>query len=106
VDKNLINASYTLGHGVLETAVRVISPLARRGIIAGAVLAFARALGEFGATLMVAGNIPGRTNTMPIAIYSKVSSGDWSKAHLMVIIFTILSGLVLYTSNKLGKRIF
>jgi len=106
VDKNLINASYTLGHGALETAVRVILPLARRGIIAGALLSFARALGEFGATLMVAGNIPGRTDTMPIAIYSKVSSGDWSKAHLMVIIFTVLSGLVLYTSNKLSKRIF
>jgi molybdate transport system permease protein len=55
---------------------------------------------------MVAGNIPGRTDTMPIAIYSKVGSGDWSKAHLMVIIFTVLSGLVLYTSNKLSKRIF
>jgi molybdate transport system permease protein len=106
VDKNLINASYTLGHGALETAVRVIVPLARRGIMAGAVLSFARALGEFGATLMLAGNIPGRTDTMPIAIYSTVSSGDWSKAHLMVIIFTVLSGLALYTSNKLSTRIF
>jgi molybdate transport system permease protein len=106
VDKDLINASYTLGHGSLETAVRVVLPLARRGIIAGAVLSFARALGEFGATLMLAGNIPGRTDTMPIAIYSTVSSGDWAKAHLMVIIFTVLSGLVLYTSNKLSKRTF
>ena len=58
VDRNLINASYTLGHSEFETAVRVILPLAKRGIVAGAVLSFARAMGEFGATLMIAGNIP------------------------------------------------
>jgi molybdate transport system permease protein len=104
VDRNLINASYTLGHSELETALKVILPLSKKGIIAGAVLSFARALGEFGATLMVAGNIPGRTNTMPIAIYSLASSGDWSKANLMVAFFTVISGLFLYIANRLSKR--
>jgi molybdate transport system permease protein len=61
VDRNLINASYTLGHSELETALKVMLPLSKKGIIAGTILSFARALGEFGATLMVAGNIPGRT---------------------------------------------
>jgi len=105
VDKNLINASYTLGHSEFETTLRVILPLAKKGIIAGAVLSFARALGEFGATLMLAGNISGKTDTVPLAIYSLASSGEWSRANLMVIFFTLLSGLFLYCANKLGKRI-
>lgn len=104
VDKNLINASYILGRSEFETALKVILPLSRKGIIAGAVLSFARAIGEFGATLMIAGNIPGRTNTMPIAIYSQASSGEWSEANLMVLLFTALSGLFLYAANKLNKR--
>jgi molybdate transport system permease protein len=104
VDPNLINASYTLGHSELETALKVILPLSKKGIIAGTILSFARALGEFGATLMVAGNIPGRTNTMPIAIYSLASSGDWSKANVMVIFFTVISGIFLYIANRFSKR--
>ena len=58
--------------------MKVILPLAKRGIVAGTVLSFARAMGEFGATLMLAGNLPGRTDTMPIAIYSLAGSGEWS----------------------------
>ncbi len=106
VDRNLINASYTLGHSEFETAMRVTLPLAKRGIAAGAVLSFARAMGEFGATLMVAGNIPGKTDTMPISIYSHASSGDWSKANLMVIFFSLMSGLFLYIANRFSKRLF
>ena len=79
-------------------------PLAKKGILAGAVLSFARAMGEFGATLMVAGNIPGKTNTMPLAIYTSASSGDWSKANVMVIFFSLLSGLFLYIANQFAKR--
>jgi len=104
VDKSLINASLTLGHSEFETALRVVLPLAKKGILAGAVLSFARAMGEFGATLMVAGNIPGKTNTMPIAIYTSASSGDWSKANLMVIFFSLMSGLFLYIANQFTKR--
>jgi molybdate transport system permease protein len=104
VDENLINASYTLGHSESKTAIKIILPLSRRGIVAGTVLAFARAMGEFGATLMLAGNIPGKTDTMPLSIYSHASSGDWSKANIMVIIFTIISGVFLYITNRFTKR--
>ncbi len=105
IDKNLINASYTLGHSEFETTVRVILPLAKRGIMAGTVLSFARALGEFGATLMLAGNIPGKTDTMPLAIYSLAGSGEWSQANGMVILLTLMSGLFLYFANRYSKRI-
>jgi len=105
VDQNLIKVSYTLGHGEFKTFFKVILPLSRKGIIAGAVLSFARAMGEFGATLMVAGNIPGKTNTMPIAIYTSASSGDWSKANMMVVFFTLVSAAFLYIANKLSKKI-
>jgi molybdate transport system permease protein len=104
VDRNLINASYTLGHSKWETALRVILPLAKKGIIAGAVLSFARAMGEFGATLMLAGNIPGRTDTMPIAIYSMASSGELSRSGAMVIFFTAISGTFLYIANLYSRR--
>jgi molybdate transport system permease protein len=105
VDKNLINASYTLGHSEFETILRVILPLAKKGIMAGAVLSFARALGEFGATLMLAGNIPGKTDTMPLAIYSLAGSSEWSQANGMVILLTLMSGLFLYLANRYSKRI-
>lgn len=105
IDKELIYASYTLGHSELETAFRVTIPLAKKGIIAGAVLTFARALGEFGATLMFAGNIPGKTTTMPLAIYTAMASGDYIKAHLMALFFTVISGFCLYIANKYGGAI-
>jgi molybdate transport system permease protein len=105
VDKNLVNASYTLGHSEFDTALKVILPLAKRGIVAGTVLSFARAMGEFGATLMLAGNLPGRTDTMPIAIYSLAGSGEWSQAHLLVLLMTAMSGVFLYIANRYTKRI-
>jgi len=104
VDKNLINASYSLGHSELETVFKVILPLSRKGIIAGVVLSFARALGEFGATLMIAGNIPGRTDTMPLAIYTLANSGEWSTANFMVLFLTLISGFFLYITNRVGMR--
>lgn len=104
IDRNLIDASHVLGHSPLETLFRVIIPMAKKGIIAGLVLSFARALGEFGATLMVAGNIPGRTNTMPLSIYSMANSGEWSKANLLVLFFTFISGAFLVIANKFSKR--
>lgn len=104
VDENLINASYSLGHSELETAVKVILPLSKKGMLAGVVLSFARALGEFGATLMIAGNIPGRTDTMPLAIYSLANSGEWSSANFMVLFLTLISGFFLYITNRYGMR--
>jgi molybdate transport system permease protein len=104
VDQNLVKVSYTLGRGELKTFFKVILPLSKKGMIAGAVLSFARAMGEFGATLMVAGNIPGKTATMPIAIYTSASSGDWAKANGMVLFFTLVSAAFLYIANRLSKR--
>lgn len=102
VDNRLVQASYTLGHSELSTFFRVILPLSRRGVIAGTILAFARALGEFGATLMLAGNIPGRTDTMPLAIYSDVATGEWNRAWVMVVLFALMSAVFLYAANKLS----
>ena len=103
VDRTLLDASFTLGHSELWTALRVTLPLARRGIAAGAVLSFARAAGEFGATLMLAGNIPGRTSTMPLEIYGAVASGEWGRAHSLVLLFTGMSVLALYEANRLTR---
>ena len=75
-----MNASYTLGRGELYTVAHVVLPLSSRGIMAGATLAFARAMGEFGATIMVAGNMPGHTTTMPITIYTETMDGSWGSA--------------------------
>jgi molybdate transport system permease protein len=105
VDQELIDASYTLGRSETETAVRVVLPLARKGIIAGLTLAFARALGEFGATIVVAGNLPGRTNTMPLEIYNELVYGQWGRALGMVLFFTALSGVIIYVANRLGKGV-
>jgi molybdate transport system permease protein len=74
IDTRLEQAARTLGAGPVETFRRVSLPLARRGIIAGSVLAFARSLGEFGATVMIAGNIPGETQTIPLLIYTQSNS--------------------------------
>ena len=104
IDRNLVSASYTLGHSEFETFLKIILPLSKKGILAGTVLSFARAMGEFGATLMIAGNIPGKTDTMPLAIYTSASSGDWSAANVMVIFFTLISGSFLYIANRFSKR--
>lgn len=101
LDPALLDASSTLGRGELETAWHVVLPLAKRGIIAGLVLSFARALGEFGATIMVAGNIPGSTNTMPLEIYNAVVYGDWGTASALVLVFTLVSGLMMLLANRL-----
>ena len=102
IDIKLIQASYTLGHSELTTFFRVVLPLSRRGLIAGTILAFARELGEFGATLMLAGNIQGKTDTMPLAIYADVATGEWNRAWGMVLLFTLMSAAFLYAANKLS----
>jgi molybdate transport system permease protein len=84
----------------------VTLPLARRGIAAGALLAFARAMGEFGATLMVAGNLPGKTQTLAAAVYEAVQAGESFQANLLVAVTTVLGLSVLYGSGKLLKNPF
>ncbi|MBX3282293.1 MAG: molybdate ABC transporter permease subunit [Acidobacteria bacterium] len=102
VDPQYEMASFTLGKGRIATFLRVTLPLARRGIYAGLVLAFARALGEFGATLMIAGNIPGRTQTMPLAIYEAVASGNERQAQLLALVLTGVSIAAVYFTNRLS----
>ena len=104
VDRDLEKAAWTLGRSEWRTALEVTLPLARNGILAGLVLAFARALGEFGATLMLAGNIPGRTTTVPLAIYTAVQTGEETMALALVAILTVLSCLVLVVAGRLGAR--
>ena len=96
-------ASYTLGKSEFATFLRITLPLAKRGIVAGLVLSFARALGEFGATLMIAGNIPGKTQTMPLAIYEAVTSGDDQTAQILALILTAISILAVYLTNKITR---
>lgn len=104
VDQNLEKAARTLGARELRVFFTITLPLALHGIVAGLVLAFARSLGEFGATLMIAGNIPGKTQTMPIAIYFANEAGDTGQASILVIIMTVFSFLVIYGLNRWGKR--
>lgn len=101
VDPQLERAARTLG--LSETAVffRVTLPLAARGILAGALLAFARALGEFGATLMIAGNLPGRTQTLSVAVYAAVQAGDDSTANVLVLVTSITCVVVLLAAGRL-----
>jgi molybdate transport system permease protein len=91
VNPNLLDAARTLGASEWRIFCRVLLPMAAPGVLAGTVLAFARAMGEFGATLMLAGNIPGRTQTMPIAIFSAAEGGDMRVAFLWVSLIVILS---------------
>lgn len=104
VDRDLEKAAYTLGRSEWRTALEVTLPLARNGILAGLVLAFARSLGEFGATLMLAGNIPGRTQTVPLAIYTAVQTGEAGEVLVLVGVLTVLSCAVLVAAGRLGAR--
>lgn len=94
----------TLGLSPWQVFWRVTLPHARRGVAAGLVLAFARALGEFGATLMFAGNIPGRTNTMPLELYAAYQSGSDEQALFYVVVMVALSVAVVYASGRLANR--
>ena len=113
IDKNLINAAKTMGVSDIKIFFKIVVPLAWPGIAAGTVLAFARSLGEFGATLMIAGNIPGKTQTIPIAIYFSAEGGDMKSAMTWVmIVFTIsLSTMILmnywgeFQKKTTGKNI-
>lgn len=104
VDKGLIEISYVLGKGEFRTFFMVLLPLAWRGIASGLILAFARAMGEFGATLMLAGNIEGKTNTVPLTIYSLATSGREGEAHVLALVFTVFCFIFLYILKKLGHR--
>jgi molybdate transport system permease protein len=104
VDRTLEAAARTLRQSSWSVFVRVTLPLAGPGILAGTLLAFARAMGEFGASLMVAGSIPGKTQTLSMAIYDSVQAGQDDTALVLVLVTSVLSVSVLLLSNRLFGR--
>ena len=99
IDQNLLNAGRTLGMSEPELFLRVILPNSLPSVMAGTILAFARALGEFGATIMLAGNIPHKTQTVSIAIYSAVQAGDWETAYRWTGIIICISFVTIVLMN-------
>jgi molybdate transport system permease protein len=104
IDPNLIHAGRTRGISEKNIFFRIVLPLALPVVASGAVLSFARALGEFGATLMIAGNIPGKTQTMPLAIYMAIQGGNRSEAILWVGILILLSIIMILTMNYFSRK--
>jgi len=105
VDAGLEEVARTLGHTEWEVFRTITLPLAWRGILAGIVLVFARALGDFGTTLMVAGNIPGRTQTLSIAIYDAMQAGDGRRAALLVAVVSAVATFLLLAARRLGQQV-
>ena len=101
VEHQYEQAARVLGKSEAEVFLRVTLPLAWRGILAGAMLAFARALGEFGATLMVAGSLPGRTQTLSIAVYEAVQAGKDDVANFLVVVTSVVCIAILLASGRL-----
>jgi molybdate transport system permease protein len=104
IDAVYEEAARTLGRGEVEIFFTVTVPLAWRGILAGVALAFARAMGEFGATLMVAGNIPGRTQTASIAIYDAVQAFRMADAHWLALVLSAVTGAILLLLTRVSRR--
>jgi len=104
VDRSLERAARNLGASEWRLFWRVTLPLARRSIFAAVALAFARSLGDFGVTLMVAGNIPGRTQTVAVAIYDAVESGNTALARTLVLVISAVALLILTLANRLNPR--
>jgi molybdate transport system permease protein len=105
VDRRLEQAARTLGAGPWDTFFSISVPLARHGIVAGCVLAFARSIGEFGATIMIAGNIPGETRTIPLYIYSQLESpGGIEHSFRIVVIAVMISAAALLVGEWLDRK--
>jgi molybdate transport system permease protein len=104
VDRSYEKAARNLGASEWRVFWRVTMPLSRRPVLAASVLAFARALGDFGATLMIAGDIPGKTQTASIAIYDAVEGGDTMVARVLVLVLSVVAIAIVYASNRLQQR--
>ena len=104
VDSTLENAARSLGANEWKVFWRITLPLAKRSVIAAALFAFARALGDFGVTIMIAGNIPGRTQTMSVAIYDAVQSGNQQLAQVLVLVMSALALGLLWSIQLIGNR--
>jgi len=106
VDRSYERAARNLGATELRLFWRVTLPLVRRSILAAAALAFARSLGDFGVTLMIAGNIPGRTQTLSLAIYDAVEAGNGATARVLVLIVSAIDLVILTLANRLTSNPF
>jgi molybdate transport system permease protein len=104
VDRNLVETAWCLGASRARTFARVVVPLARPGIIAGAVLSFAHTVGEFGVVLMVGGNLPGSTRTVSISIYDDVQAFDYARAGRTAALLLVFSFIVLAMTYRLQRR--
>jgi molybdate transport system permease protein len=104
IDPALVAIARTLGCGPLRAFFRVTLPLAWRGVLAGTVLAFSRALGEFGATIMVAGNIPGRTQTLALAIFQDAQTGHDDRALVLVGVTVVVAFAAMWTAEAVTRR--
>ena len=104
IDPRLPAVARTLGRGRLATFFAIELPLAWRGLLAGAVLAFARALGEFGATILVAGNIPGKTQTIALALFQEVQMGRDHEALVLAGVATLLGAVAIALAERLARR--
>ncbi len=104
IDKEYFEEAELLGANNYHFFVDIVFPMSKRGIFAGIVLGAGRILGEFGATLMVAGNIPNKTQTLPIAIYSAVENGEDKEAMFLVLIVLWISIVIMFVYNFLKKR--
>ena len=100
-DKRMADAARTLGAGEWEVFLRITLPLATRGVVAGLMLTFARAMGEFGATLMIAGNLPGKTQTLSIGIDDAVQAGNDAQALWLTLLISVVCMVILVTSGRL-----
>ena len=104
IDRDCERAGRSLGAAEWRVFLQISLPLARRPIAAATALAFARSLGDFGATLMIAGDIPGRTQTAAIAIYDAVEAGNTRVASLLVIVISVVTAAIVFLSNRLEHR--
>jgi molybdate transport system permease protein len=106
IHPDVLSSARLLGRSDFNIFLTIVLPLSWRGIISGIALAFARAMGDFGATLMVAGNIPGRTQTMSIAVYNAMMSGDTAQANRLALIMTGVAIFVLWFLHRMEKRAY
>jgi molybdate transport system permease protein len=104
VDPQLEAAARTLGLSSARIFFRVTLPLSARGVLAATALAFARALGDFGITIMIAGNIPGKTQTASVAIYDAVQAGRDNEALTLAVIVSVIAVVMLYLINRFGRK--
>ena len=105
VDSNIIDAAKTLGISKGKIFWKILLPLSSPGLLSGVILSFARAMGEFGATIMIAGNIPGKTQTMSTAVYSAVQSGNRKEAFQWSLIIVVLSFTMMILMNIISGKI-